>query len=94
MENESGIKDQAKPRKDNRTISVGMGRGRGGGAGAPKPVIRIFKVLVECDNSYYMHYVLLYFVFLLRFFGPVNLMGSCPARSIYLLLGRFSPGSG
>ena len=32
--------------------------------------------------------------FVLRFYGPVNLMGSCRARSVYLttgLLGRHSP---
>ena len=34
---------------------------------------------------------------LLRFYGPVNPMGSCRARSVYLttrLLGRLSPLSG
>ena len=34
------------------------------------------------------------FLFVLRFYGPVNPMGSCRARSIYLttrLLGRLSP---
>ena len=32
--------------------------------------------------------------FVLRFYGPVNQLGSCRARSVYLtslLLGRFSP---
>ena len=36
-------------------------------------------------------------LFVLRFYGPVNPMGSCPARSVYLtthLLGRLSPLSG
>ena len=36
-------------------------------------------------------------LFVLRFYGPVNPMGSCRARSIYLvtrLLGRLSPLSG
>ena len=36
-------------------------------------------------------------LFLLRFYGPVNPMGSCRARSVYLttrLLGRLSPLSG
>ena len=36
-------------------------------------------------------------LFVLRFYGPVNLMGSCRARSVYLtthLLGRLSPLSG
>ena len=37
------------------------------------------------------------FLFVLRFYGPVNPMGSCRARSVYLttrLLGRLSPLSG
>ena len=36
-------------------------------------------------------------LFVLRFYGPVNPMGSCRARSVYLttrLLGRLSPLSG
>ena len=36
-------------------------------------------------------------LFVLRFYGPVNPMGSCRARSVYLttrLLGRLSPPSG
>ena len=36
-------------------------------------------------------------LFVLRFYGPVNPMGSCQARSVYLttrLLGRLSPQSG
>ena len=36
-------------------------------------------------------------LFVLRFYGPVNPVGSCRARSVYLttrLLGRFSPLSG
>ena len=38
-----------------------------------------------------------YCLFALRFYGPVNQMGSCRARSVYLttrLLGRLSPLSG
>ena len=42
--------------------------------------------------------LLLFFcLFVLRFYGPVNPMGSCRARSVYLttrLLGRLSPLSG
>ena len=37
------------------------------------------------------------FLFVLMFYGPVNPMGSCRARSVYLatrLLGRLSPLSG
>ena len=37
------------------------------------------------------------FCFVLRFYGPVNPMGSCRARSVYLItrvLGRLSPLSG
>ena len=36
-------------------------------------------------------------LFVLRFYGPVNPMGSCRARSVYLttcLLGRLNPLSG
>ena len=36
-------------------------------------------------------------LFVLKFYGPVNPMGSCRARSVYLttrLLGRLSPLSG
>ena len=39
----------------------------------------------------------IYSLFVLRFYGPVNPMGSCQARSVYLttcLLGRLSPLSG
>ena len=38
-----------------------------------------------------------YCLFVLRFYGPVNPVGSCRARSVYLttrLLGRLSPLSG
>ena len=38
-----------------------------------------------------------HFLFVLRFYGPVNPVGSCRARSVYLttrLLGRLSPLSG
>ena len=37
------------------------------------------------------------YLFVLRFYGPLNPMGSCRARSVYLttrLLGRLSPLSG
>ena len=37
------------------------------------------------------------YLFVLRFYGPVNPMGSCRAQSVYLttrLLGRLSPLSG
>ena len=43
------------------------------------------------------HKCLVLFVFVLRFYGLVNPMGSCRARSVYLttsLLGRLSPLSG
>ena len=41
--------------------------------------------------------ILQWMMFVLRFYGPVNPMGSCRARSVYLathLLGRLSPLSG
>ena len=42
-------------------------------------------------------YILDTFLFVLRFYGPVNPMGSCRARSVYLntrLLGKLSPLNG
>ena len=42
-------------------------------------------------------YCTVFMLFVLRFYGPVNPMGSCRARSVYLttcLLGRLSPLSG
>ena len=48
-------------------------------------LIRVFTV---CKNS------LAIFLFVLRVYGPVNPMGSCRVRSVYLtthLLGRLSP---
>ena len=41
--------------------------------------------------------MIMYILFVLRFYGPVNPMGSCQAQSVYLttsLLGRLSPLSG
>ena len=48
------------------------------------------------NNDNQIYYTALY-LFVLGFYGPVNPMGSCPARSVYLttrLLGRLSPLSG
>ena len=45
----------------------------------------------ELKEEMHMHEVCL---FVLRFYGPVNPMGSCQARSVYLtthLLGKLSP---
>ena len=44
----------------------------------------------------YCH-IVVFSLFVFRFYGPVNPMGSCRARSVYLttrLLGRLSPLSG
>ena len=54
---------------------------------------------VVCHNSLMrkLFHIRCLFVFVLRFYGPVNPMGSCRARSVYLttrLLGRLSPLSG
>ena len=49
---------------------------------------------VGLENKVMLCYVCL---FVLRFYGPVNPMRSCRARSVYLttrLLGRLSPLSG
>ena len=51
-------------------------------------------VIVQADPTTAEKIVVL---FVLRFYGPVNPMGSCRARSVYLttrLLGRLSPLSG
>ena len=52
----------------------------------------------SCMNMSACIYVRAYVcLFVLRFYGPVNPMGSCRARSVYLttrLLGRLSPLSG
>ena len=58
-----------------------------------------FHFLVVKISVYLNRHVFLMMVclFVLRFYGPVNPMGSCRARSVYLttrLLGRFSPLSG
>ena len=52
--------------------------------------------LLYHPDDHYTHLVK-HALFVLRFYGPVNPMGSCRARSVYLttrLLGRLSPLSG
>ena len=54
-------------------------------------------VLERCNYRYPSEQVTKSFLFVLRFYGPVNPMGSCRAWSVYLtthLLGRLSPLSG
>ena len=61
--------------------------------------LRVISLTVLADSIYN---ILIFFaekmcLFVLRFYGPVNSMGSCRARSVYLttrLLGRLSPLSG
>ena len=53
----------------------------------------IIALQTQCHKYWYKRLIL----FVLRFYGPVNPMGSCRARSVYLttrLLGRLSPQSG
>ena len=48
----------------------------------------------EFSFHHWTNYHFFFFFFVLRFYGPVNPMGSCRARSVYLttrLLGRLSP---
>ena len=57
---------------------------------------RVFVDMFE-NKSKSVNSLILLFLFVLRFYGPVNPMGSCRARSVYLstrLLGRVSPLSG
>ena len=54
---------------------------------------------ISCGGGYAIPTVSvsMFYLFVLRFYGPVNPMGSCRARSVYLttrLLGRLSPLSG
>ena len=54
------------------------------------------KVRVQTDKRK-RGFFFFFFFFVLKFYGPVNPMGSCRARSVYLttrLLGRLSPLSG
>ena len=60
--------------------------------------VYMLKVATKClswlifERQLYISVV--YCLFVLRFYGPVNPMGSCRARSVYLttrLLGRLSP---
>ena len=54
-------------------------------------VIGALRVKVQVKKNIYLC------LFVLRFYGPVNPMGSCRARSVYLttrLLGRLNPVSG
>ena len=51
----------------------------------------------SCDQDQLYKFYSREAYFVLRFYGPVNPMGSCRARSVYLttrLLGRLSPLSG
>ena len=53
-------------------------------------------IIIPNMNQIY-HMVWKICLFVLRFYGPINTMGSCRARSVYLttcLLGRLSPQSG
>ena len=52
---------------------------------------------MKIDNTFPETNSIVFCLFVLWFYGPVNPMGSCRARSVYLttrLLGRLSPLSG
>ena len=52
---------------------------------------------IDCQTIFKHGLMMTRFLFVLRFYGPVNPMGSCRARSVYLttrLLGRLCPLSG
>ena len=54
-------------------------------------------IIIYLSYFFFFWQVWLFDLFVLRFYGPVNPMGSCRARSVYLtthLLGRLSPLSG
>ena len=58
------------------------------------------KIITDLSFVDFVHNLLSFnpfYLFVLRFYGPVNPMGSCLARSVYLttrLMGRLSPLSG
>ena len=57
----------------------------------------ILYILFSLQFYFFHHFDCQVLLFVLRFYGPVNPMGSCRARSVYLttrLLGRLSPLSG
>ena len=54
---------------------------------------REYKKIVKINNIKRKHQNIIFCLFVLRFYSPVNPMGSCQARSVYLttcLLGRLS----
>ena len=58
---------------------------------------RNLHILDMFNGTFLLDAVHIVCLFVLRFYGPVNPMGSCRARSVYLttrLLGRLSPLSG
>ena len=65
------------------------------------PPLKVYQQALDThtynEHTYNAHNVYSVSLFVLRFYGPVNPVGSCRARSVYLttrLLGRLSPLSG
>ena len=66
-------------------------------SGGPLVIVSVMYNPIFPHNTRYDQEVIGPILFVLRFYGPVNPMGSCRARSVYLttrLLGRLSPLSG
>ena len=63
-----------------------------------KPVLPTRNLILNSETNFFCSETTqLRILFVLRFYGPVNPMGSCRARTVYLttrLLGRLSPLSG
>ena len=58
---------------------------------------QVFCTVTSCFRVFLIYLIRFICLFVLRFYGPVNPMGSCRVRSVYLtthLLGRLSPLSG
>ena len=63
----------------------------------PPSVVFVLLLVIPHLSFLWCHEKAALCLFVLRFYGPVNPMGSCRARSVYLttrLLGRLSPLSG
>ena len=81
----------------NRTICIGFIQGKA--FYVSKEICYCVLVLdpIFADQAKFLLELSVVCLFVLRFYGPVNPMGSCGARSVYLttrLLGRLSPLSG
>ena len=88
---------EKRDRRDSRgDLREGQGRKKNRNESKETEEIKTFPLYPTCHKDSKPCPTVL-FLFVLRFYGPVNPMGSCRARSVYLttrLLDRLSPLSG